>query len=147
MYRVWYIYRVGKKRESPRGTDTKFEALERQGKRVPAIFFRTDAGGEPVRDWLKNLPSDEDRKHIGEDIKTVEFGWPIGMPVCRPVGDAIYEVRTSLAQNRIARVLFYIDKKGRMVLLHGFIKRTQQTPDEDLELSRRNKSKHQRGVK
>ena len=84
-----------------------------------------------MRDWLKEL-SREDRKRIGEDIKTVEFGWPIGMPVCRPLGDGIYEVRTSLAQNRIARVLFYIDKKGRMVLLHGFIKKTRRTPDEDL---------------
>ena len=99
-----------------------------------------------MRDWLKGLPSSEDRKRIGEDIKTVEFGWPIGMPVCRPLGDGIYEVRTSLAQNRIARVLFYIDKKGRMVLLHGFIKKTQKTPDEDLELARRNKNKHQRGL-
>jgi phage-related protein len=56
-------------------------------------------------------------------------------------------VRTSLAQNRIARVLFYIDKKGRIVLLHGFIKKTQNTPDEDLELARSNKSRHQRGLK
>jgi phage-related protein len=123
------------------------EPPERQGKRVPAIFFRTDAGGEPVRVWLRGLPSPKDRKRIGEDIKTVEFGWPIGMPVCKPLGDGIHEVRTSLAQNRIARVLFYIDKKGRMVLLHGFIKKTQRTPGEDLDLARNNKSKHQRGLK
>ncbi len=127
--------------------DAQSDVLERQGKRVPAIFFRTDAGGEPVRDWLNGLPSSEDRRRIGEDIKTVEFGWPIGMPVCRSLADGIYEVRTSLAQNRIARVLFYIDKKGRMVLLHGFIKKTRKTPDEDLELARSNKSKHQRGFK
>ncbi len=98
-----------------------------------------------MRDWLKGL-SREHRKRIGEDIKTVEFGWPIGMPVCRPLGDGIYEVRTSLAQNRIARVLFYIDKKGRMVLLHGFIKKTQKTPEQDLKLARSNKHKHQRGL-
>ena len=89
-----------------------------------------------MRNWLKSLPLDEDRKRIGEDIKTVEFGWPIGMPVCRSLGDGVYEVRTSLAQNRIARILFYIDKKGRMVLLHGFIKKTPKTPNEDLELAR-----------
>lgn len=64
------------------------------------------------------------------------------MPVCRPLGDGIYEVRTSLAQNRIARVLFYIDKNGRMVLLHGFVKKTQKTPNEDLELARSNRNKH-----
>jgi len=147
MYRIWYITLVGKNPKSLTGIGTQPEALQRQGKHVPAIFFRTEAGGEPVRDWLRGLPSSEDRKRIGEDIKTVEFGWPIGMPVCRPLGDGVYEVRTSLVQNRISRVLFYIDKKGRMVLLHGFIKKTQKTPDEDLELARSNKSKHQRGLK
>jgi phage-related protein len=126
-------------------TGTLPDALERQGKRVPAIFFRTEAGGEPVREWLKGLSS-EDRKRVGVDIKTVEFGWPIGMPVCRSLGDGVYEVRSSLAQNRIARVLFYIDKRGRMVLLRGFIKKTQKTPDEDLELAKANKKKHQRGL-
>jgi phage-related protein len=146
MYRIWYTSLVGRKPKSLTGVGTQPEVLERQGKRVPAIFFRTEAGGEPVRDWLKEL-SPEDRKRIGEDIKTVEFGWPIGMPVCRPLGDGVNEVRASLAQNRIARVLFYIDKKGRMVLLHGFIKKTRKTPDEDLKLARSNKSKHQRGLK
>ncbi len=116
------------------------------GKRVPAIFFRTEAGREPVRDWLKSLPLPEDRKRIGEDIKTVEFGWPIGMPVCRALGRGLYEVRSNLVGNRAARVLFYIDKKSRMVLLHGFIKKTQKTPEGDLELARRNKSKHERGI-
>lgn len=77
----------------------------------------------------------------------MEFGWPIGMPVCKPLGHGIYEVRTSLAQNRIARVLFYIDKKGRIVLLHGFIKKTPKTPSEYLDLARSNKSKHERGLR
>jgi phage-related protein len=117
-----------------------------QGKRVKAVFYRTEAGGEPVREWLKGLPSREDRKRVGEDIKTVEFGWPVGMPVCRSVGGGIYEVRSDLAQNRIARVLFYFDKKGRMVLSHGFIKKTQKTPEEDLELARQNKKRHERSI-
>ena len=99
-----------------------------------------------MREWLKGLLSSEDRKRIGEDIKTVEFGWPIGMPVCKLLGEGIYEVRTKLARNRAARVLFYIDKKSRMVLLHGFLKKTQKTPREDFELARRNKSKHERGL-
>lgn len=119
---------------------------QKQGKRVPAIFYRTEAGGEPVREWLKGLSS-QDRKTIGEDIKTVEFGWPVGMPVCKPLGGGIYEVRSSLAQNRIARVLFYIDRRGRMILLHGFMKKTQKTPREDLALAKFNKSKHQAGLK
>lgn len=114
-----------------------------QGKRVKAVFYCTEAGGEPVREWLQSL-SIEDRKRIGEDIKTVEFGWPVGMPVCRSVGGGIYEVRSNLAHNRIARMLFYFDKSGRMVLLHGFIKKTRKTPDEDLYLAQRNKKKHER---
>lgn len=121
--------------------------MENPGKRVPAVFFRTEAGGEPLREWLKSLPFDEDRKRIGEDIKSVEFGWPIGMPVCRPLGYGIYEVRTTLTQNRIARILFYIDAKSRMVLLHGFIKKTPKIPPDDLEMAKRNKLKHQRELK
>jgi phage-related protein len=147
MYQIWYTSLVRKIPKSGAEVTVRPRAQERQGKRVPAIFFRTEAGGEPVRDWLKRLPSGADRKRVGEDIKTVEFGWPVGMPVCKPLGDGIHEVRTNLAQNRIARVLFYIDEKSRMVLLHGFIKKTRKTPDEDLELAKSNKHKHQRGLK
>ncbi len=138
---------MGRKSRVPTEIFAASGTLERQGKQIPAIFFRTEAGGEPVRDWLRSLPSSEDRKRIGEDIKTVEFGWPVGMPVCRPMGDGLYEVRSKLAQNRIARVIFYIDRKGRMILLHGFIKKTQQTPDEDLDRAKKSKSTHQRGLK
>jgi hypothetical protein len=74
-------------------------------KRIPALFYQTEAGNEPVRDWLKELEQ-EDRYLIGTDIKTVEFGWPVGMPICRPMGDGLFEVRTNLPQNRIARVVF-----------------------------------------
>jgi phage-related protein len=78
--------------------------------------------------------SAEDRKVIGEDIKDVEFAWPIGMPLCRALGHGLWEVRTTLPQNRIARVLFSV-QDGRMVLLHGFIKKTQRTPAADLNLA------------
>jgi phage-related protein len=81
-------------------------------KRIPALFFRTAAGGEPVRDWLKALEPTEARKRIGVDINTVEYGWPIGMPVCRSLKDGLYEVRSHLTHGRIARVLFYIDVEG-----------------------------------
>jgi len=145
-YRIWYTYEVRKRPGFLSETGARAAASKPHGKRVPAIFFRTEAGGEPVREWLKGMPLSEDRKRIGEDIKTVEFGWPIGMPTCKPLGDGIYEVRTRLGQNRVARVLFYIDARNRMVLLHGFIKKTQKTPSEDLELAKRNKSKHQRGL-
>jgi Phage derived protein Gp49-like (DUF891) len=108
---MWYTASVGKKLKSSTGLGAQSEALERQGKRVPAIFYCTEAGGEPMREWLRGL-SPEDRKRIGEDVKTVEFGWPIGMPVCKPLGDGIHEVRTTLGQNRLARMLFYIRQAG-----------------------------------
>ena len=86
-------YFVFDKRKQSQANDSEEAAGLSYGKRVQAIFCRTEAGGEPVREWLKSLPSREDRKRIGEDIKTVEFGWPVGMPVCRSVGGGIYEVR------------------------------------------------------
>jgi phage-related protein len=135
----------GSEAESCASSRTRTASNGGDGKRVPAIFFRTESGGEPLREWLKSMPP-EDRKLIGEDIKTVEFGWPVGMPACRSLGGGICEIRTHLTQDRIARVLFYIDAKGRMVLLHGFIKKTQKTPLNDLELARKNKSKHERGL-
>jgi phage-related protein len=104
------------------------------GKRLPVVFFRAGTGREPVRDWLRSdALSAEDRRRIGEDIKTVEFGWPVGMPTCRPLGGGLWEVRTSL-KDRIARVLFCVHD-GRMVLLHGFVKKTQKAPDADIALA------------
>ena len=96
-------------------------------------FFRTDAGTEPVREWLKGLPA-IDRKRIGEDIKTVQFGWPLGMPLVDHLGGDIWEARIRL-DNRIARVLFAIEGQA-MVLLHGFIKKQQKTPGRDLDLAK-----------
>lgn len=92
-------------------------------KRVPARFYKNENGNEPVRDWLKNLDKDA-RYLIGVDIKTVEFGFPIGMPVCRPMGDGLYEIRTNLPQG-IARVFFCIYAE-EMILLHGFIKKLRK---------------------
>ncbi|HEU5351558.1 MAG TPA: type II toxin-antitoxin system RelE/ParE family toxin [Terracidiphilus sp.] len=120
--------------------------LEGHGlKRVPAIFYRTEAGNEPVRDWLKAM-TQVDRKTIGEDIRTVEYGWPVGMPVCRPLGRGLHETRSSLTGNRIARIFFYVDSQQRMVLLHGIVKKTQTTPEADLKLARQNMIRHQRGL-
>jgi phage-related protein len=102
-------------------------------KRLPAAFYQLPSGREPVREWLKAL-GDDDRKIIGEDIKDVEFSWPIGMPLVRPLSKGLWEVRSDITQGRTARVLFCIHD-GRMVLLHGFIKKTQKTPDADLELA------------
>src|SRR5678816_1813720 len=102
-------------------------------KRLPAAFYALPSGREPVRDWLKSL-SRADRKIVGEDIKDVEFSWPIGMPLCRPFGNGLWEVRSSLAGGRIARVLFCV-RSGQMILLHAFVKKTQRTPAADLNLA------------
>jgi len=96
-------------------------------------FFRSGSGNEPVRDWLKELPARE-RKAIGEDIKTVQFGWPLGMPLVRKMGINLWEVRIHL-QARIARVLFTVSGET-MVLLHGFIKKSSSTPADDLALAK-----------
>ena len=96
-------------------------------------FFKTNGGTEPVRDWLRELPA-IDRKTIGGDIKTVQFGWPLGMPLVRKMDKDLWEVRIHL-EARIARVLFTI-AAGKIVLLHGFIKKSQATPKTDLDLAK-----------
>jgi phage-related protein len=97
-------------------------------------FYRTANGREPVRDWLRALPPSE-RKAIGDDLRTVQFGWPLGMPVVRALEHGIWEVRTNLA-TRTARVLFSMHR-GEAILLHGFMKTTTRTPPEVLRLARR----------
>jgi phage-related protein len=104
--------------------------MEPASKRLPVAFYRSRLGTEPVRNWLLTLPV-EDRRVLGFDIGLVEFGMPLGMPLCRPLGDGLWEVRSSLADGRIARVMFCIAQQ-QMVLLHGFIKKTQKTPGPEL---------------
>src|ERR1039458_10871439 len=94
-------------------------------KRLPARFYRSHTGREPVREWLKGLEADE-RKLLGEDIKDVEFSWPIGMPLVRSLGRELWEGRSSLPDGRIARVVFCIERE-RTVALHGFIKKSRNT--------------------
>jgi phage-related protein len=102
---------------------------------ITVKFFKSESGKEPVREWLLTF-SKEDKRIIGTDIKTVEFGWPLGMPICKPLGDRLYEVRSHLSSNKIARVLFTL-QDNEMILLHAFIKKTQKTPDNELELARK----------
>ena len=105
------------------------------GKKIRAAFYATRSGKEPVRSWLKELSS-EDRKVLGEDIAAVEFTWPVGMPLVRSLKQGLWEVRSTLSGNRIARIRF-CQSGDRMVLLHGFIKKSRTTPDEDIALARK----------
>ncbi len=102
-------------------------------KKLPAVFYATSSGNEPVRQWLKKLDV-ESRRIVGEDIATAEFGWPVGMPLCRDMGKGLYEIRSHITNSRIVRV-FFAPIDGEMVLLHGFIKKTQKTPKPDLDLA------------
>ena len=103
-------------------------------KKISVFFFLSGTGKMPVREWLLGL-STEDKKIIGEDIKTVELGWPVGMPVVRPLGDKLFEVRSVLKNGDQARIIFTI-YKSLMILLHGFIKKSKKTPKRDLELAK-----------
>ncbi len=105
---------------------------------LSVVFFRTNVGRMPVQRWLKSL-DDADRKAIGEDIRLVQFGWPLGMPLVRKMEEHLWEIRSRLSRRRIARILFTV-KDSKMILLHGFIKKSQRTPQRDLNLAR-NRSK------
>ena len=103
------------------------------------VFFKTEAGHEPVREWLKSLPKDE-CKAVGVDILKVQYAWPVGRPLVEHVGEGIWEVRSRLP-TRIARTLFAVVDE-EIVLLHGFIKKQQKTPAAGLDLARKRKKQY-----
>ena len=103
--------------------------------KTPLVFFRSSSGREPVREWLKALNA-PDRLVVGQDLMRAQWRWPVGMPLCRAMGQGLWEIRTELPSNRIARVLLCLDE-GVLVALHAFIKKTQKTPDDELALARK----------
>ena len=106
---------------------------------LKVVFFKTNTGNEPVREWLKELTKD-DCKVIGTDILTVQYAWPLGKPLVDNLGDGVWEVRSRL-DNRIARTLFALVNQ-EIVLLHGFIKKSQKTPSDELELAKKRKKQY-----
>ena len=115
---------------TPRMTEESPESREPV---LRVVFYRTETGNEPVREWLKGLER-EDRKAVGQDVKTAQYGWPLGMPLIRKLEPGLWEVRSHIAQG-IARVIFTVDD-GVMVLLHGFVKKSDKTPPADLRTAR-----------
>ena len=109
-------------------------------RKIPLVFFRTTAGTEPVRDWLLGLDA-ADRKAVGLDLMKVQYGWPVGMPLCRSLGQGLWEVRTTLPSNRIARVIFCF-ADGELVALTGFIKKTQKTPPQEIATALKRKQEY-----
>ena len=112
-----------------------YEARLSKLKKLPAAFYQTPNGNEPVRDWLLGL-DERSRRMVGRDIATAEYGWPLGMPLCRKLGSGLLEVRSNITGKRIARVIFVVHA-GHMVLLHGFVKKDRKIPKPDLQIARR----------
>ena len=102
--------------------------------KLHVVFYQSQTGKEPVRDWLRLLPP-QDKKTLGEDIKTAQFGWPLGMPLIRKLEPGLWEVRSNISTG-IARVIFTVQGE-HMILLHGFVKKSAKTPLDDLSLARR----------
>jgi len=101
---------------------------------IALVFWQSHAGREPVREWIRGLGK-EDRRVIGFDLRLVQFGWPIGMPLCRVLGGGLWELRSNLGAGRISRVIFAFNG-GKLVLLNSFIKKTPKTPLAELELAK-----------
>lgn len=109
---------------------------------IPVVFYREDgSGNEPVKNWLYTLTKD-DRRRIGNDLRTVQIGWPLGMPLVRNLGGGLWEIRSHILHG-IARMIFMISQ-GEIVLLNGFVKKTQKTPDDEIDLARKRAKKYKR---
>jgi phage-related protein len=117
-------------------------AEDAQPHKIPLIFYSAGAGNEPVREWLKALPTIE-RHAIGGDLLRAQWRWPVGMPLCRPLSGGLWEIRTDLPSGRTARVLICLYRK-HLAALHGFIKKTRTTPEDDLKLARKRMKELQR---
>ncbi|HEX2580478.1 MAG TPA: type II toxin-antitoxin system RelE/ParE family toxin [Dongiaceae bacterium] len=116
---------------------------ELETQKIPLVFFRTKAGKEPVRDWLKTLDR-SDRLAIGQDLQRAQYRWPVGMPLAKALGGGLWEIRTALPSKTIARV-FVCFRGGTLSALHGFIKKTQKTPDADMGLARKRQKEVENG--
>ena len=119
--------------------------MDKMQQKLSVVFFRTEHGIEPVREWLISL-NKADKKFIGEDIKTVQFGWPLGMPLVKNLGQGLWEVRVNLMHKRIARIIFFMDE-NTMILVNGFIKKTQKIPKIELDLAKQRKQIYLLGKK
>ena len=111
--------------------------------KINLVFYRTEAGNEPVRDWLLGLVP-ANRREVGLDLQRVQYRWPVGMPLVRPLGNGLFEVRTSLPDKTISRVLICFHK-GELFALHGFIKKSKKLPPEDLKLARKRQKEVENG--
>jgi phage-related protein len=98
---------------------------------LPVVFFKTAAGNQPVRDFLLNDRSEQDRKEIGFDISVVQRRFPLGLPLVEKVTENLWEIRSHIPDG-ICRSFFTVHK-GTIILLHSFVKKTQKTPKKELD--------------
>jgi len=117
--------------------------MDQLPRKIALVFYRSAMGNEPVRDWLAALPTDK-RRAVGQDLQRVQYRWPVGMPLVRPMGTGLFEVRTGLPDGTIARLLFCFHA-GELYALHGFIKKAKTTPVPDLKLARDRKKEIENG--
>jgi phage-related protein len=110
-------------------------------KKLNVFFFKNENGSEPVREWLLTLPSN-DKKIIGEYISTVQYGWPVGMPLVDSLSNGLWEIRIRLPNRRITRIIFFFDDET-IILVNGFIKKTQKIPKKELELAKIRKNQYE----
>jgi phage-related protein len=101
---------------------------------IPLVFWRSASGREPAREWLSTLPR-EDRRTIGRDIAKVQFGWPVGLPLCRPLSAGLWEIRSSLPSKREARVFFGFHEEA-LIAVHAVVKKARKASPEDIALAR-----------
>ena len=102
--------------------------------KLSCVFFRTETGKEPVRDWLKDDVPDGARRTIGADILTVQATWPVGKPLVDSLSNGLWEVRST--HDKVEYRIIFVFDGSKMVLLHGFTKNTKKTPKADLYLAR-----------
>ncbi|HAH11775.1 MAG TPA: type II toxin-antitoxin system RelE/ParE family toxin [Alphaproteobacteria bacterium] len=105
------------------------------------VFYKSKAGKQPVLEWLRGL-DEADRRIIGSDLRTVQIGFPLGMPLCRSLGSQLWELRTNLSSRREARLIFF-QYGVKLVIVGGFMKKTQKTPERELEIARKRKEEHE----
>ncbi|HPA16082.1 MAG TPA: type II toxin-antitoxin system RelE/ParE family toxin [Desulfobacterales bacterium] len=118
------------------------KAMKRQGL-ITVSFYKSNSGKEPVREWLLEEVTTDERKIIGRDIKIVQMSWPMGMPLVESFGGGLWQVRSMLS-SKISRV-FFTFFNNEIILLHGFIKKTKKTPVKDLELAKSRKDSFRKG--
>lgn len=117
--------------------------MEPPPRKIELVFYRSAMGTEPVREWLAGLSADN-RRAVGQDLQRVQYRWPVGMPLVRPMGKGLFEVRTDMPDRTIARVMFCFHA-GELYALHGLIKKARKTPPPDLKLARERKKEVENG--